>query len=1055
MNKENIIKVIKNENLTADELGEMYWLLTSDHYKERPVTIQEFCASDDFIHEKWPEIFPIWQETLNELFPNPFVAPYNEVLISAAAGSGKTVTATISILYDIYKLGCLKDPCRFYGLAPSTMIIMAIFSATGSTAKVNWQEVTSGIKSCPWIMQRLVDKEGLDKKNGSIIPVEIIPGIYIQTGSKFQHSMGKAIFDGLMDEAAFGGANMDDAKKSYSELSSRIKTRFSKWGTKGNTPGQLFLISSPKDAGDFMQYRIEETQKADSKLTKIMQNIATWDADPSKDSDDKFTVFIGNENKEPCIYEPGENIPVEEMDYLIYPPMSYYDDFKKNLLISIMNYGGITTVSDMALFKSPTALNEVFALKNPFNMDVVTLPFAKTDKTLMDFCDTNYFKNPRHPEYNRFLHIDAAFSTNTLDVYGFAGSYSILLDQTTYTGEEGQVLDEDIYSRKDKLFFTDFVVGITAPKGQEVPLYKIQDFIEWLGKINYPIASVSADTFQSKQTLQNLQVKGFPTENISVDRTRDPYLFLRQLVYNKSIILPHNEYVRNELKKLRDDGKKVDHPVSCFVGDTKIKLVDGRDISINDLLLEQDYKQNWVYTFNEQAKKIEPKRIKNIWQTKITKKLVEVTLDNGETIICTPDHRFMLRDGSYEEIQNLTPGTSLMPLYTKVSEKGLKGYRMYYEPMEDKWHYEHRAFGNPDKINKVVHHCNYNKLDNTPTNLLPVTREKHTTIHNNQTMNYKKSGKSVSEYHKRMRNTEEYKQRNKKISDKVKKHNLEVFNSLPEEIRNKKLKKIKERQEFIQGLEQYFNIKYEELTHEQRQSYGLKYARIKDPTITERNRKALSEAHKQGKFKRIQEVITQKRWITNGIENRYIFKTEEIPEGFRPGRTMSEETKEKMRKANTHSDWSEEKKKAYSELQRQLTSNRIWITNGVEDKYIVKDSVIPEGFKLGRCKVGKNHKIVSIKFIEKPCKVYDLEIEDNHNFALSSGVFVHNCHKDLADAIAGSIWNCASSKKITNTAKIARQIMGGSTFAPVQAQGAEMLEFDRIKQNMNQIFKGL
>lgn len=80
--------------------------------------------------------------------------------------------------------------------------------------------------------------------------------------------------------------------------------------------------------------------------------------------------------------------------------------------------------------------------------------------------------------------------------------------------------------------------------------------------MGYPIASVSADQFQSKQTLQNLQVKGFNTENISVDKTRDPYLFLRQLVYNKQIFIPRNEYLKTELKKLRDDGKKVDHPAT-------------------------------------------------------------------------------------------------------------------------------------------------------------------------------------------------------------------------------------------------------------------------------------------------------------------------------------------------------------------------------------------------------------------------------------------------------------------------------------------------------------
>lgn len=563
MDKQNILATLKNEKLNSAELSELLWLLNEPYYKERPVTIEEFYSSTDFIAKKWPNIFPLWKKTLKELYPTPFNAPYNEVLISAAAGAGKTVTATISILYDIYKLGCLKDPCSFYGLTPDTMIIMAIFSATASTAAVNWNDITTGIESCPWIMDKIVDKRGLEKKYGSIVPVEIVPGIFIQTGSKFQHSMGKAIFDGLMDEAAFGGANMKDAQKSYNELSSRIKTRFSNWGTKGNIPGHLFLISSPKEAGDFMQHRIEKAKESGSTLTKILQNIATWEADPRKDSDDKFTVFIGNENKEPCIYEPDEDVPFEEMDYLIYPPMRYYDDFKKDLLISIMNYGGITTTSDMALFKSPTLLNDVFILNNPFNMDVIELPFAKTDKQLMDYCNIDYFKNIRHPDQNRFIHLDAAFSTNTLDVYGLAAGYCVESNNITFSNEEaqGMVDESDVFSKKDRNYFIDFVVGITAPKGQEVPLYKVQDFIEYLIKnVGYPVASISADTFQSKQTLQTLETKGFNTCNVSVDRSRDPYLFLRMLVHNKQIIMAKNDYLKTELRKLRDDGKKVDHP---------------------------------------------------------------------------------------------------------------------------------------------------------------------------------------------------------------------------------------------------------------------------------------------------------------------------------------------------------------------------------------------------------------------------------------------------------------------------------------------------------------
>ena len=468
------------------------------------------------------------------------------------------------MLYDIYKLGCLKNPCEFYQLSPGTMIIMAIFSATAATTKVNWEEITQGIEACPWIKRKIVDKRGVERKIGPVVPVEVIPGIFVQTGSKFQHSMGKAIFSAMMDEAAFGGANKNDSQKSYNELSSRIKTRFSKWGSKGNTPGQLFLISSPKEAGDFMQYRIEESQKAGASLTKIMQNIATWDADPDKDSDDKFTVFIGNENKEPCIYEQNEEVPIEEMDYLIYPPMRFYEEFKKDLLISIMNYGGITTTSDMALFKSPTVLNDAFILNNPFQQDVITLPFDKMDKQLIDFCDLTYFKDIRHPDYNRFIHIDAAYSTNTLDVYGLAAGYCILTDNTIINEQHPDLInEEDAFSKKDRQYFIDFAVGITAPKGQEVSLTKVQDFIEYLiKKCNYPVACISADQFQSKQTLQNLQTKGFNTEYISVDRTRDPYLFLRYLIHNKQVSIAKNDYLKLELRKLRDDGKKIDHPVA-------------------------------------------------------------------------------------------------------------------------------------------------------------------------------------------------------------------------------------------------------------------------------------------------------------------------------------------------------------------------------------------------------------------------------------------------------------------------------------------------------------
>jgi hypothetical protein len=54
-----------------------------------------------------------------------------------------------------------------------------------------------------------------------------------------------------------------------------------------------------------------------------------------------------------------------------------------------------------------------------------------------------------------------------------------------------------------------------------------------------------------------------------------------------------------------------------------------------------------------------------------------------------------------------------------------------------------------------------------------------------------------------------------------------------------------------------------------------------------------------------------------------------------------------------------------------------------------------------RARDGENHRVrfVELVELEDPIWVYDLEVDTYHNFALTSGVFVHNS-KDIADAVA-------------------------------------------------------
>ena len=88
----------------------------------------------------------------------------------------------------------------------------------------------------------------------------------------------------------------------------------------------------------------------------------------------------------------------------------------------------------------------------------------------------------------------------------------------------------------------------------------------------------------------------------------------------------------------------------CFTRDTKIRLTDGRDLDFEQLIQEdREGKRNWTFGFNQDGDRIEVAEIMNPRITRRNAELVEVTIDNGEKIRCTPDHRYLLRDGTYRQ----------------------------------------------------------------------------------------------------------------------------------------------------------------------------------------------------------------------------------------------------------------------------------------------------------------------------------------------------------------------------------------------------------------------
>lgn len=171
--------------------------------------------------------------------------------------------------------------------------------------------------------------------------------------------------------------------------------------------------------------------------------------------------------------------------------------------------------------------------------------------------------------------------------------------------------------------------------------------------------------------------------------------------------------------------------IGCFTGGTLIPLLNGRDVSIETLA--ESGGEFWVWSITPSQRITAAKATAR--KTREHAPLLRVTLDNGESITCTPDHRFMLRDGSWSEAANLRPGVSLMPFYRKTDRDG---YVMVSQPYSGRWQRAHWAVARTGALGKipryedqrvVIHHKDFDRTNNDPTNLEFMGDRDHNTFH--------------------------------------------------------------------------------------------------------------------------------------------------------------------------------------------------------------------------------------------------------------------------------------------------------------------------------------
>ena len=361
-----------------------------------------------------------------------------------------------------------------------------------------------------------------------------------------------------MDEVNFVRAGTHDIaigknhmKQLYDTANARITGTFK---LNGRIYGKMFTCSSKNTDNDYLSDHIEKQLDAGNKHMYVYDK-PQWEVLPSyRFGKEKFFITVGDRYKRGFVV-PDENSDeahlkeYENEGYKVLEvPADCKPNFKADYDIALRDIAGISVIGAMGFITQEMITPNISETrKNPFFMDYYEIGIQDAD-TL----ERNFHAEVVPPELKRLpmnIHIDFA---EVSDHIGIAGAVR--------DGDKN-VIDPLTEKKITMPFFRQiFQVAIGAPRGDRMSFQKVINFIVWLKKNGFNVNIVSTDQYQSSYVRENLAQQGFTCEKVSVDRTEDPYIGLRNLLQDQRIDLIKHDLQEIELINLQRVNGQINHP---------------------------------------------------------------------------------------------------------------------------------------------------------------------------------------------------------------------------------------------------------------------------------------------------------------------------------------------------------------------------------------------------------------------------------------------------------------------------------------------------------------
>jgi hypothetical protein len=564
-----------------------------DHERE-PVSVRQFIDDERYLGKVLKNsIFAPLVDDLEEFF----AGDYTVALLTGGIGWGKTTFAEIAILYDIYKVSCLRDPAVTFGMRSGSNVAFVNVSVTVSQAKkVLFEGLGTFLQQSPYFLEVFP----YDKKVKSMLcfPKQVFA---YPAAANPQGVLGEGIFSAAIDEVNYmqqversrrsvpGETGLyDQAEVTFNKLLSRIMSRTNQ---KGRVPGHIYVASSARYPGDFTE-RMEKLAATPAGKHIFVLHYPAWGTRPkSVYLGGTFKVEVGDLMRRSRILEGNEN---DVRGRVIEVPNDFEDRFRADTECSVRDFAGISTLSIKPFIVRREMIERMFELgrehklKHPYKPvdgDGMPLPVTlqQTDPDIEKLVPENlhWVERPKKNE------LDRPMMRNNLPVMErilYPTLYHSHIDLSKTKCATGLCVAHVIGTKKcprlmlvegaaqetveeKPIIRVDLVLEIVAPPQGEVDIPKVRAVIYQLGQVGMEFGSVTFDTYGSQESVKTMKEKGYRGDEFSLDRTKEGYEALKDALYDERIYCYDSPTLARELAQLEDTGKKIEKP--SFPGASK------------------------------------------------------------------------------------------------------------------------------------------------------------------------------------------------------------------------------------------------------------------------------------------------------------------------------------------------------------------------------------------------------------------------------------------------------------------------------------------------------